>query len=62
MPKVSGSVQGARWGSAAEYVTWDYMLHREKALSHEPAEAACITEYFQWLGVKIGNNVFTGRD
>ena len=44
------------------YETRDYMLYREKALRHEPAEAACIAEYFQRLGVKIGNNVFTGLD
>jgi len=44
------------------YETHDYMLHREKALRHEPAEAAGIAEYFQRLGVQIGNNVFTGLD
>ena len=38
------------------------MLYREKALRHEPAEAAGIAEYFQRLGVKIGNNVFTRLD
>jgi len=42
--------------------TRDYMLYREKALRHEPAEAASIAEYFQRLGVKIGNDVFTGLD
>jgi len=42
--------------------TRDYMLYREKALRHEPAEAAGIAESFQQLGVKIGNNVFTGLD
>jgi len=36
------------------------MLYREKALRQERAEAAVIAEYFQQLGVKIGNNVFTG--
>jgi len=36
------------------------MLYREKALRHEPAEAAGIADYFQRLRVKIGNNVFTG--
>jgi len=44
------------------YETRDYMLYREKALRHEPAEAAGIAKYFQRLGVKIGNNVFTGLD
>jgi len=44
------------------YETRDYMLYREKALRHEPAEAASIAEYFQRLGVKIGNNVFTRVD
>jgi len=42
------------------YETRDYMLYREKTLKHEPAEAAGIAEYFQQLGVKIENNVFTG--
>jgi len=42
------------------YETRDYMLYREKALTHEPAEATGIAEYFQRLDVKIGNNVFTG--
>ena len=42
------------------YETRDYILYREKALRHEPAEAAGIEEYFQGLGVKIGNNIFTG--
>jgi len=44
------------------YETHEYMLYREKALRHEPAEVASIAEYFQRLGVKIGNNVFTGPD
>jgi len=44
------------------YETRDYMLYKEKALRHELAEAAGIGEYFQRLGVKIGNNVFTGLD
>ena len=44
------------------YETRDYILYREKALRHEPGEAAGIEEYFQRLGVKIGNNVFTGLD
>ena len=44
------------------YETRDYMRYREKALWHEPAEAAGIAEYFQRLGVKIGNNVFIGLD
>jgi len=41
------------------YETRDYMLYREKALRHEPAEAAGIAQDFQLLGVKIGNNLFT---
>jgi len=44
------------------YQTRNYMLYREKALRHEPAEAAGIAEYFQRLGVKIGNNVFNSLD
>jgi len=44
------------------YETGDYMRYREKALWHEPAEAAGIAEYFQRLGVQIGNNVFIGLD
>jgi len=42
--------------------TRDYMLYREKALRHDPAEAAGIAQYFQPLGVKIRNNVFSGLD
>jgi len=38
------------------------MPYRAKALRHESEEAASIAEYFQRLGVKIGNNVFTGLD
>jgi len=38
------------------------MRYREKALRHEPAEATRIAEYFQPLGVKIGNNVSIGLD
>jgi len=44
------------------YETCDYLLYREKALRHEPAEAAGIPESFQRLGVNIGNNGFTGLD
>jgi len=44
------------------YETHDYMRYREKGLWHEPAEAAGIAQYFQRLGVKIGNNVFIGLD
>jgi len=44
------------------YETRGYMLYREKALRHEPAEAAGIAEYVPRWGVKIGNNVFTGLD
>jgi len=35
------------------YETRDYMLYREKAWRHEPAEAAGIAKYFQQLGVQI---------
>jgi len=38
------------------------MRYSEKALRHEPAEAASMAEYFQRLGIKIGNNVFIGLD
>jgi len=38
------------------------MRYREKALRHEPEEAAGIAEYFHCLGVKIGNNEFIGLD
>jgi len=38
------------------------MRYREKALRHEPAEEAGIAQYFQRLGVKIGNNEFIGLD
>jgi len=34
------------------YETRDYMLYREKALRHEPAEAAGIAEYLQLLVLK----------
>ena len=44
------------------YETRNYMRYREKALRPELAEAAGIAEYFQWLGLKIGNNVFIGLD
>ena len=44
------------------YETRDYMLYGEKALRHEPAEAACIAQYFQRLGRKIENKVLTGLD
>jgi len=44
------------------YETRDYMLYREKALRHEPAEAAGIAAYFAQLGVNLGNNVCTGLD
>ena len=44
------------------YETSDYQLDREKALRQEPAEAAGIAEYFQRLGIIIGNNLFTGLD
>jgi len=41
------------------YETRDYILYREKALRHEPAEVVSIAQYFQQVGVKIENNVFT---
>ena len=44
------------------YETRDYILYRETALRHEPAEVAGIAEYFQQVGVKIGNNVFAELD
>jgi len=44
------------------YATQDTMRYREKALRHEPAEAAGIAEYFQRLGLKIGNNLSIGLD
>jgi len=44
------------------YETRDYILYREKALRDEPAEVAGIAEYFQQVGMKIGNNVFAGLD
>jgi len=44
------------------YETRDYILYREKALRHSPAEVARIAEYFQLVGVKIGNKVFPGLD
>jgi len=50
---------GDLWGI---YETRHYMRYREKALRYELAQAACIAEYFQRLGVKIGNNVFIGLD
>jgi len=44
------------------YETRTYMRYREKGLRHELAEAAGIEEYFQRLGVKIGNNPFIRLD
>jgi len=44
------------------YETRNYILYTEKAFRHEPAEVAGIAEYFQQVGVKIGNNVFSGLD
>ena len=44
------------------YETRDQMRYREKALRHEPEEAAGIAQYLQRLGVKIGHNVFIGLD
>jgi len=57
-------VQGEELGGDPRriYGTCDYMRYREKALRHEPTEAAGLAEYFQWLGVKIGNNVFIGLE
>jgi len=44
------------------YETRDCILYREKALRNERAEVAGIAEYFQQVGVKIGNNIFAGLD
>jgi len=44
------------------YETRDYILYREKALRHEPAEVAGIAEYFQQVCVKIGNDVLARLD
>jgi len=44
------------------YETRDNMLYRQKTLRHELVEAAGIAEYFERLGLKIGNNVCTGLD
>jgi len=44
------------------YETRDYILYREKALSHEPVEVAGSGEYFQQVRMKIENNVFAGLD
>jgi len=44
------------------YETRDYILYREEALRHDPAEGAGIAEYIQKVRVKIGNNVFSGLD
>jgi len=42
--------------------TRDYILYREKALRHEPAEVVSIEGYVQQVGVRIANNVLTGLD
>jgi len=42
------------------YGTHDYILYRDKALRHMPAEVASIAEYLWQVGIKIGNNLFTG--
>jgi len=44
------------------YETRNYIRDTEKALRHKRAEVAGITEYFQQVGVKMGNNVFTRLD
>jgi len=44
------------------YETRDYILYRGKASRHELPEVAGIAEYYQEVGVKIGNNVFAGLD
>src|SRR5437588_1995117 len=44
------------------YATCDYVLYGEKASRYEPTEVTSIAEYFQQVGVKMGNNVFTGLD
>jgi len=54
----SCEAQGMELGgnSLKMYGTRHYVLYREKALRHELAEVAGIAEYFQHVGVKIGNN------
>jgi len=42
------------------YEVYDYARYKEKALEHEPGEAAAITQYFQQVAREIGRNVFTG--
>jgi len=44
------------------YETRDYILYRERALRHEPPEVAGIAEYFQQVGLQIGNNVLAELD
>ena len=44
------------------YETRDYILYREKALRYKPVQAASIEKYFQRLGVKIRNNLFSELD
>jgi len=61
-PKCEVPCEELRGDPRRIYDTRDYMRYREQALRHEPAEAAGIAQYFQRLGVKIGNNVFIGLD
>ena len=44
------------------YETRNYILYRQKALSHEPGQVARIVEYFQQVGLKIGNNALARRE
>ena len=42
------------------YKVSDATSYREKALEHQPGEAAAIAQYFQQAGVTIGRNIVTG--
>jgi len=55
-------VHGAWWESAED--VGDPRLHpiKSQSLRHEPGEVACIADYFQQVGVKIGNNLFARLD
>jgi len=61
-PKCERSCKELGGNPEKMYETCDYILKGEKALSQDLAELASIAEYFQQLGVKIANNVFTGLD
>jgi len=59
-PKCEVPSQELGGNSLKMYGTRDYILYSEKALRPEHAEVAGIAEYFQQVGVKLGNNVFPG--